>query len=198
MKRVCWLLIGLTALTVGQPASLGTQASASLDDFQQLVLSPGVADNIALLFGKFDTELVLCLEGERRGTDLYVTDFRMPHILTSETGRVKAASCKPSRRTVGTWHNHPATGFNLVSASPEALARNCYLSRTDIRDFQRRRNALVSVVSCAPRTYAYWTRGDVESLSSDRALLMPPPGQLVQAELRENPHTSGLTQAREH
>lgn len=197
MKRVCWLLIGLTALAVGQPASLGTQASASVDDFQQLVLSPAVADNIALLFGKFDTELVLCLEGERRGTDLYVTDFRMPHILTSETGRVRAASCKPSRRTVGTWHNHPPTGLNLVSASPEALARNCYLSRTDITDFQHRRNALISVVSCAPRTYAYWKRSDVESLSSDRALLLPPPGQLVQAGLREDPPASGLTQARE-
>lgn len=198
MKRTCWLLICLTALATGQPASPTPRATASVDGFQNVVLSPGVADNLALLFSSFDTEIVLCLEGERRGSDLYITDFRMPHILTSETGRVQAAGCKPNRRTVGTWHNHPPSGLSLVSASPEAQARNCYLSRTDISDFQRRRGAQVSLVSCAPRTYAYWKRSDVEAVSTDIALLLPPPGQLVQAEPWQDPRPSGLTQAREH
>lgn len=197
MKRICWLLICLTALGTGQPASFGPRASASMDGFQNVVLSPAVADNLALMFGNFDTELVLCLEGERRGADLYITDFRMPHILTSETGRVQAASCKPNRRTVGTWHNHPPSGLSLANASPEAHARNCYLSRTDISDFQRRHGALVSIVSCAPRTYAYWKHSDVDSIASDIALLLPPPGQLVQTQLWEDPRATALTQARE-
>ena len=197
MRYVSWLLIFCVSLAAGEPAGHGTSGIAGWHSFESLVLSPSVSDNIALLFDQFDTEVVLCLEGERRGNNLYITDFRMPHILISEMGRVQAAGCRPSRNAVGTWHNHPALGTSFATSSPEATARNCYLSRTDITDFQGRRNALISVVSCAPRTYAYWKRSDVESLSSDRGLLLPPPGQLVQTGLREDLPASGLTQARE-
>lgn len=193
MKRICWLMVAAASTIAG---SHGPSARAFGDGFRNLIFLPAVADNLALLFDKFDTELVLCLEGERRGDDLYVTDFRMPHILISETGRVQAASCRQSPRSVGTWHNHPSPRFRLTDASSGSLARNCYLSRTDIQDFRRRRDALVTVVACAPRTYAFWRRSDVDDGPPDVALLPAPPGQLVRAEAAADREDPGFTQAR--
>jgi hypothetical protein len=196
VKRIAWLLIVVASVTAGWPAGSETSGLASSGRFRSLVFAPAVADNLALFFEKFDTELVLCLEGERRGADLYITDFRVPHIFMSETGRVQAASCRTGSRSVGTWHNHPAPHLRMASASADVLARNCYLSGTDITDFQRRSEAQVTVVSCAPRTYAYWRRDDVERLAGEVALLPPPVGQLVQSEVQDDQGTSGLTQAR--
>jgi hypothetical protein len=191
------MLIFFVSLAAGAPAGHGTRGIAGWHSFDELVLSPAVSDNIALMFEQFETEVVLCLEGKRRGNDLYITDFRMPHILLSETGRVQAAGCNPSRRAVGTWHNHPALATSFAASNPNTLARNCYLSRTDIADFRRRSDALVTVVSCGPHTFAYWRRSDVASAADDVAMLPAPQEQLVQSEigrdLRENP----LTQARE-
>lgn len=193
MKRTAWLLILAVSLAVGRPAGAGDPAGSG--EFRALLLAPQVSDNIALLFHQFDTELVLCLEGEWRGPDLFVTDFRMPHILASEAGRVQASACKPSRRSVGTWHNHPAPNHRLASAGSERLARNCYLSRTDIADFRRRGDAVVSVVSCAPDVFAYWMRSDLDSVGGEIALLLPPEGQLVHSETPDGGAAS-LTQAR--
>ncbi|UCC73020.1 MAG: hypothetical protein JSV86_00185 [Gemmatimonadota bacterium] len=194
MKYVGWLLILSVSMVTGRPT--GTSGGAGGLIFDDLVLSPAVSDNIALIFEQFDTELVLCLEGERRGRDLYITDFRMPHILVSETGRVQAAGCRAGRRSVGTWHNHPYPGSSLVNSDPSLLARNCYLSRTDVVDFERRDDALVTVVSCAPQTFAYWKRSDVESMAGDLAVLLPPEGQLVHSEIGGNRLDRTLTQAR--
>lgn len=196
MKRMHWLLVIVVSFAVGQPTTFDANASAAAGGFGKLALAPAVSDNLALLFALAETELVLCLEGELRDGDLYITDFRMPHILVSEAGRVQAAGCRPTRKTVGTWHNHPAPGLAFAGSSPESLARNCYLSRTDIADFLRRTAALVSVVSCGPQTYAYWRRRDVEEAPGEVALLPPPPGQLVQAEARPDRGASDLTQAR--
>jgi hypothetical protein len=160
-------------------------------------MAPAVSDNLALLYEKFDTELVLCLEGERRGTDLHVTNFRMPHIYISEAGRVQAASCESSSAVLGTWHNHPAPGSLPGNSDTRELERNCYLSRTDIDDFRRRADALVAVVSCGPRTYAYWGRGDVELAEDDAIALPAVPGQLVRSERRADDPERRLTQARE-
>ncbi|UCC82089.1 MAG: hypothetical protein JSW46_13950 [Gemmatimonadota bacterium] len=197
MKYVSWVLIVCVSLAAGQPAGHGTSGIAGWHSFEQLVFSPSVSDNIALLFDQFDSELVLCLEGERRGNDLYITDFRMPHILLSEMGRVQAAGCRPSRKAVGTWHNHPPLGTSFATSNPEAGARNCYLSRTDIADFRRRSDALVTVVSCGPHTFAYWRRGDVASAAEDVAMLPPPQEQLVRSEIGRDLQESPLTQARE-
>lgn len=194
MKRVSWLLIVAASAAFTQPADPDGTGRAS-DYFRNLVFEPNVSDNLALLFEKFDTELVLCLEGERRGVDLYVTDFRMPHIFMSETGRVQAASCSLGPRSVGTWHNHPSPYMRVVNSSPDILARNCYLSRTDITDFRRRTEAQVTVVSCAPQIYAYWRRGDVDSVG-EVALLPPPVGQLVHSEIQDGREDGGLKQAR--
>jgi hypothetical protein len=196
VKYVSWVLIFCVSLAAGQPAGQGTTGIAGWHTFDRLVLSPTVSDNIALLFEQFDTEVVLCLEGERRGTELYITDFRMPHILASEMGRVQAAGCRPSRRAVGTWHNHPALGTGFATSNPNALARNCYLSRTDIADFRRRTDALVTVVSCGSRIFAYWKRSDVASAAEDVAMLPPPQAQLVRSEIGGHPQDSPLTQAR--
>ena len=195
MKHVSWLLIVAASAAFTQPAGPDTNGRAD-DYFRNLVFEPKVSDNLALLFQKFDTELVLCLEGERRGVDLYVTDFRMPHIFMSETGRVQAASCKLGPRSVGTWHNHPSPYMRVVNSSPDVLARNCYLSRTDITDFRRRTEAQVTVVSCAPQIYAYWRRGDVDSAVGEVALLPPPVGQLVHSEIQDGREDGGLKQAR--
>ncbi len=189
-----WLMAIAASVGLGHNAAGPNWAARS--QFRQLVLTAAVADNLALLFDQFETELVLCLEGERRGADLYITDFRMPHILTSETGRVQASSCKGSAKVVGTWHNHPAPRLGLISANPEAQSRNCYLSRTDIGDFRRRKNAEVTVVSCAPHTYAYWRRSDLDAAASDVALLPPPAGQLVRSQIGDARRASDLTQAR--
>jgi hypothetical protein len=178
-----------------QPA--GPDATGRANDyFRNLVFEPKVSDNLALLFEKFDTELVLCLEGERRGLDLYITDFRMPHIFMSETGRVQAESCKLGPHSVGTWHNHPSPYTRIVNSSPDVQARNCYLSRTDITDFRRRAEAHVTVVSCAPQIYAYWLRGDVDSVVGEVALLPPPVGKLVHSKIQDGREDGGLTQAR--
>ncbi len=193
MKRIAWLLIVCGSLVAGRPAGVGSLAGGG--EFRSLILAPKVSDNIALLFEQFDTELVLCLEGEWRGPDLHITDFRIPHILTSESGRVQAAACDAGVTTVGTWHNHPAPGYTLSRASSDLLSRNCYLSRTDIADFQRRSDAVVSIVSCAPDVYAYWKRGDVEAVTAEMALLPPPEGQLVWSEVLDGGAAS-LTQAR--
>lgn len=198
MRRRLWLVL-LIALIAGHPAERDPQGAGSTatPTFRSLVLSPSVSDNLALLFAQFDSELVLCLEGERRGPDLYITDFRMPHILVSETGRVQASACKPDARSVGTWHNHPIPAIDLVSSTPERVADNCYLSRTDIADFRRRSDAQVSMVSCGPRTYAYWTRADIAVASDDAALLPPPAGQLVRAQPGKEGGVTDLTQARQ-
>ena len=194
MKRISWLLIITFSLAVGRSAGVGSLAGGG--EFRDLVLDSKVADNLALLFAQFDTELVLCLEGELRGPDLHITDFRMPHILASESGRVQASACELRGNSVGTWHNHPAPPYKLSAAGSERLARNCYLSRTDLADFLRRDDAIVTVVSCAPDVYAYWKRDDVMTATSDAAMLLPPEGQLVHAELMDGA-AAGLTQARE-
>lgn len=196
MRRIWWLIVIVVSMGVGQPTAVGTDTWGDADEIEQLVLAPSVADNVALLFTEFQRELVLCLEGERHGNTLYINDFRMPHILVSETGRVQAAGCRRGAETVGTWHNHPAPSFKLAAANPESLSRNCYLSRTDIRDFSRRKDALVSVVSCGPGTFAYWWRRDIGSSDLDVALLPPPEGQLVRAEASTNRGGGSLTQAR--
>ncbi len=196
MKRISWLLILLATALAGRPTDRATLALAAGGEFRTLVLSQAISDNLALLFDQFEKELVLCLEGEQRGADLHVTDFRMPHIYLSETGRVQAASCDQGPNSIGTWHNHPAPFLTLASASTEALARNCYLSRTDISDFRRRTRAMVSVVSCAPNVYAYWRRSDVSSVVGDVAILPPPRGQLVKTPIPNGETPSGLTKAR--
>ncbi len=196
MKRTRWLIVVAASVALGHAAA-GPDWTAR-GQFRRLVLSPAVADNLALLFDQFETELVLCLEGERRGADLHITDFRMPHILVSETGRVQASSCTGNSKVVGTWHNHPAPRLGLVAANPEIQSRNCYLSRTDITDFRRRKNAEVTVVSCAPHTYAYWRRSDLTAAETDVALLPPPAGQLVRSEIGDERRASELTQALGH
>jgi hypothetical protein len=98
---------------------------------------------------------------------------------------------------VGTWHNHPPLGTSFATSNPESHARNCYLSRTDIADFRRRSDALVTVVSCGPHTFAYWRRGDVASAAEDVAMLPPPQKQLVRSEIGRDLQESPLTQARE-
>lgn len=195
MKRLCWLLVVVAAFSVASSTRDHAVRLGSDRPIDNLIFTPTTADNLALLFSQFDTELVLCLEGEYRGSDLYVTDFRMPHILLSETGRVQAASCRTDSKTVGTWHNHPPVGLSLTATGPKTLARNCYLSRTDINDFLRRLDALVTVVSCAPHTYAYWTREDVEP-GAEIALLPAPEGQLVQGQAARDSGATALTQAR--
>ncbi len=195
MKRIYWLVVLAVSSALAGSSSVGRIQGAD-SELEQLVLSPSVADNVALFFSEFRTELVLCLEGEQHGNVLYVTDFRVPHILLSETGRVQAAGCKKGTGTVGTWHNHPTPGHKLAALSPESLARNCYLSRTDIRDFVRRTDAMVSVVSCGPRTYAYWWREDVEETDVDLALLPAPEGQLTRGEGTVERGSANLTQAR--
>ncbi len=194
MKHICWVLISIAALAVGWPSAFGSSELTRRP--RQLTVAPSVADNLALLFSQFETELVLCLEGEFRGDDLYVTDFRMPHIFVSESGRVQAAGCPTGSKTLGTWHNHPPRGLGLVAASPPSLTRNCYLSRTDIKDFLRRKQAEVTVVSCGPRTFAYWWRRDVDLVDEDVAVLPPPTTQLVEDHSRKDPETGALTQAR--
>ena len=194
MKQIVWLLIIALSLAAGRPAGVGSLAGTS--EFRDLILDPKVGDNLALLFEQFDTELVLCLEGEWRGPDLYITDFRMPHILASESGRVQATACELGRNSIGTWHNHPAPSYRLTAGSSESLARNCYLSRTDVADFRRRDEAVVTVVSCAPDMFAYWKREDVPTTGDEVAMLPPPSGHLVQSEVLEG-RATGLTQARE-
>ncbi|NIR58748.1 MAG: hypothetical protein GWO02_04110, partial [Gammaproteobacteria bacterium] len=55
MKYVGWSLILCTSLLAGRPAGWDTHGAAE-QAFDRLVLSPKVSDNIALLFGHFDTE----------------------------------------------------------------------------------------------------------------------------------------------
>ncbi|UCF20920.1 MAG: hypothetical protein JSU87_05825 [Gemmatimonadota bacterium] len=194
MKKICWALVAASSLAFGDS---GASKSWSVDEgFRDLVVAPAVSDNLALLFSQFDTELVLCLEGELRGADLHITDFRMPHILASEHGRVQAAGCKRTGKVVGTWHNHPANSRLLISPDAAESSRNCYLSRTDIADFLRRKDALISVVSCAPSVLAYWRRQDVESLTTEVAMLTAPDRQIVRYDSWSDLDTSGLTQAR--
>lgn len=198
MKKLSWLLVLVVLMTVERSADSRSHDATSQGTFRNLVVAPAVSDNLALLFSQFETELVLCLEGERRGADLYITDFRMPHILLSEQGRVQAAGCKSSSRSIGTWHNHPPPAPVFANSSSELLARNCYLSRTDIADFQRRATAQVTVVSCAPGIYAYWKRSDIADVVPEIALLTPPEQQLVHHELPRDGRSSNLTQARKH
>lgn len=197
MKRRTLATIGLASLLTAGGSPAERHGSLGGPDFRDLVLAPAVSDNLALLFGKFDTELVLCLEGERRGPDLHVTDFRMPHIFVSEAGRVQAASCDGGPRSIGTWHNHPPASYRLMSAGSHSLARNCYLSQTDINDFRRREEALVAVVSCDVRTYAYWRRDDLPEHDEDDMLLAPINRQFVRASFYGEGGVPRVTQARE-
>jgi hypothetical protein len=131
VKKLCWLTVIAACFAAGGAAPFNAGLAANWREFQNVVFSPDIEDNLALLFSQFDTELVLCLEGERRGSDLYVTDFRMPHILLSETGRVQAAGCRSDSRTVGTWHNHPPVGLTLAASSPDGTRHDLADELTD-------------------------------------------------------------------
>lgn len=195
MKRTTWLFVLASSVVVVGPAPQPLEPAAPISA-RRLVLAPAVSDNLALFFSQFSTELVVCLEGHQEGDVLTITRFEVPHILISEPGRVQATGCASSPNLMGTWHNHPPTGLGMAATNEARLRKNCYLSRTDISDFRRRSDAIVSVVSCGPRTFAYWWRRDVEELTKPVALLPPPRGQLVQTFDPGQPPGGGLTQAR--
>ena len=63
MKRLCWLLVVIAAFSVASSTRDHAVRQANDRPFENLIFSATAADNLALLFSQFDTELVLCLEG---------------------------------------------------------------------------------------------------------------------------------------
>lgn len=178
-KRATMAAVGLAlaaaaALTLG-PFSL-TSASR-VTRFRALQLSPEVSDNLALIYEKFDTEVILCLEGETRGDVLEIVDFRIPHMVRSTPTGAAADTCLSDERFVANWHNHPSE-----FGPAREFTGNCYLSRSDMLDFLRDRDVMATLVACGPRTFAYWWKDDVAPYVNDKVILVPPEGQLVRSD----------------
>ncbi len=124
-------------------------------------MSSQLADNLALLFEKFDhSEFIVCLEGEitEDGT-LRLTDFRMPHIAYSRptgAGVHPDGTCRQYENIVGTLHSHP------MSHPDERGWNNCYLSRTAIVSWLGYSEYPYTAVMCGPRVWAWWHHSQVD------------------------------------
>lgn len=172
MLAVFTVLAALIGLWVRDSADPLRVARAS--GFRALVFDSEVEDNIALIFDRFETEVILCLEGRAHKQDLKIANFRMPHIRRSTVLGAASGSCPKGDRFIGTWHNHPPDPWE-----PGGHRHNCYLSPADIRDFVKQEWALVAVVGCGPRTYAYWWRSDVVPVAARVRIVWPVKGQIV-------------------
>ncbi len=159
----------LWATHAGQPMSV-----SSAGVWSSLHFASDIEDNLALIFERFETEVILCLEGRTRGRWLEIVDFRMPHIRLSTPRSATSESCVQRGSFVGSWHNHPPDPWE-----PRGHRHHCYLSPPDIGDFVRQTWAHVTVVACGPRTYAYWWREDVVPVADEALILWPIDGQLV-------------------
>ncbi len=141
-----------------------------------VIMSPQLADNLALLFDRFaESEFIVCVEGKvGRAGQLQLRDFRMPHHAYSRSqgaGIHSAGDCGQYAGVIGTLHNHPP-------AYPEDRGRewrNCYLSRTDILSWLEHTDYPYTMVMCGPRLWAWWHRSQVDSA---KVLAFPPPGQV--------------------
>lgn len=139
-------------------------------------MSPQLADNLALLFERFEeNEFVVCIEGRVDAVDqLQLSDFRMPHLAYSHSTGASVhpnGDCSQYRGIVGTLHNHPR-------AYPKDRGgdwKNCYLSRVDIVSWLEHSSYSYTLVMCGPRTWAWWHRSQVDP---DSELALPLPGQL--------------------
>lgn len=174
--RYRWLAAGLL------PAGLALWAAHSADPMRvssggawsNLAFAADLEDNLALIYERFETEVILCLEGRSRARTLEIVDFRMPHIRKSTSRSAASESCAKRGRFVGSWHNHLPDPWE-----PGGHRHHCYLSPLDIEDFMRQAWALVTVVACGPRSYAYWWREDVAPRADSALILWPLEGQLV-------------------
>lgn len=166
------VLTALVGLWVRDSADPMRVARAS--GFRDLAFDSEVADNLALIFDRFETEVILCLEGRAQRHDLKITSFRMPHIRRSTVLGASSGSCPRDERVIGLWHNHPADPWERGGHK-----HNCYLSPADIRDFVRQEWAVVTVVACGPRTYAYWWRSDVVPVADRARIVWPVKEQIV-------------------
>lgn len=142
--------------------------------WRELVFAADLEDNLALVYERFETEVILCLEGRSRGRTLEIVDFRMPHIRRSTTRSAASESCARRGEFVGSWHNHPPDPWE-----PRGHRHHCYLSPPDIEDFMRQVWAQVTVVACGPRSFAYWWRHDVAPVADSALILWPLESQLV-------------------
>ncbi len=141
----------------GDPALPGTAAELPA----RMRMSTQLADNLALLFEKFDdSEFIVCLEGEATADgEVRLSDFRMPHMAYSRATSAEMhpdGMCDQYQDIVGTLHNHP------LSHPADRESGNCYLSRTDIVNWLEYSDYPDTAVLCGPRVWAWWHRSQVD------------------------------------
>lgn len=162
----------------GDPALPGTAAEAAAELPVRMRMSTQLADNLALLFEKFDdSEFIVCLEGEATADgEVRLSDFRMPHMAYSRAtsaGMHPDGTCNQYESIVGTLHTHP------ISHRDDPESGNCYLSRTDIVSWLEYSEYPYTAVMCGPRVWAWWHRSQVDLA---KVLAFPPAHQITGAE----------------
>ncbi|MDH3734338.1 MAG: hypothetical protein OEU54_12430 [Gemmatimonadota bacterium] len=142
----------------------------------ELVIEPALLTRLQTLAEGLHREIVLCLEGQVRGSRAVVDDFVMPTPRLSTPTRSSFDRCPAG--TLASWHNHPRTGAPPVghaAAGPSSYAsrRLCVLSETDIQTAERLRHPFV-VVSVDARTWCWWGLDEVDRFAA-RAIAPGPP-----------------------
>jgi len=129
------------------PALTGRAADVSP---ATVVVAPEVLEGWRFLY-RFITEVefVLCLEGRREGSTLYIDGFRLARMEDATLNSVRYQPCTGDRY-VGTAHNHPPV---------EGAGSLCYRSMPDRQSFEADPRALVDVVLCGDDRFL-WTLKD--------------------------------------
>lgn len=140
----------------------------------ELVVEPALLSRLQTLAEGLHREIVLCLQGDVRGSRATASDFVMPVPRLSTPTRSSFDRCPTG--TLASWHNHPRTlvdGAATFATSREGSRRLCVLSETDIHTAERLRHPFV-VVAVDARTWCWWGLEEVDRFAA-RAISPAPP-----------------------
>lgn len=105
-----------------------------------IVIPREILDGWNFLYLHIDeTEFALCLEGKRELDRVVITNFRLAHIISSNSSHIEYVPCNGDSY-LGTAHNHPSNGY--PGWDP------CHQSALDNRSFNKDKKAYVDIIIC--------------------------------------------------
>jgi hypothetical protein len=115
-----------------------------------VILGPELAAQLSFLYRYIqEVEFAVCLEGRIIGGRVEVDKFRMANMSVTAINGVRYDRCDVPGY-VGMAHNHPPT--SVRSTTP------CYFSALDKLTFSRDKKAVVDIVICGDREFAYQSK----------------------------------------